>query len=432
MKPEDIKQIEQQTAKVREAYEEAERNMLEKVKARLARGITEPGWQERKLAEIRALTDSLFPDLKNLREVNAQVDDMINNAYDAGVQQAVGEMQDAGLTYPATANWNRGNAVKAVINESRNGLDKVGIKILRSAQDAYRECASLGVTQVVLGSRTLKEAVQDTLNRFADNGISGFTDSAGRKWTAQSYAEMCIRTGTLNAYRQGHIDKLVNSGYDLIITSRHSPTCEFCYPWQNRVLKLRGDSEYPSLAEAKAEKFLHPNCGHSFALYIPGVTEIPEPLSKKKLEEDMARNKEEYGAIQKQRQLERNVRRWKRREAVAIDPEEKAKCKIRIKNGQKALREHIKTTNEAYTAKYGQDEYGNDYILLNRDYGKEANRAGEAGVVQKPVPPAPKAPEPKAPKVKTEKPPTVQKAKSAGTGEQIPKKETLSQRLLGK
>src|SRR5690606_5493901 len=155
-----------------------------------------------------------------------------------------------------------------------------------------------------------REAAQMALNRFADAGITGFVDRAGRRWDIASYAEMATRTATGRAAIQGHTDRLTAPGYALGNGSDPPDWCSVCRPWEGRVLSLSGVTPgYPTLAEAQGSGLFHANCTHSLSAYIPGLTRAPE---RRRLA-----NPEGYEKRQRQRYNERQIRKWKRREAAA-------------------------------------------------------------------------------------------------------------------
>lgn len=60
-----------------------------------------------------------------------------------------------------------------------------------------------------------------------------------------------------------------------------------------------------------AESVIVHNCTHNLAPFIPGATTVDPPLEQ---------DGETYQASQTQRSLERELRRWVRREAAAMDP----------------------------------------------------------------------------------------------------------------
>lgn len=92
------------------------------------------------------------------------------------------------------------------------------------------------------------------------------------------------------------------------------------------------------------------NCRHNFTPFIPGVMERtytdeqlanidPPPF------EYEGKTYTHYEATQKQREIERTVRKWKRREAAATTKEDKQACQIRIKRLQSKYKEFSKAAN---------------------------------------------------------------------------------------
>ena len=128
-------------------------------------------------------------------------------------------------------------------------------------------------------------------------------------------------------------------------------TCRLCAPWQDKVLSLtglypRGTHRLPSavgdgyvtvhvagtLEEARAAGLHHPNCTHSEGLYLPGATVI-EPGTMG------VRDAETYDASQKQRALEREIRKHKRLLVAAITGEAETKARAAIRGYQAQIRE---------------------------------------------------------------------------------------------
>ncbi|MFF3325812.1 phage minor capsid protein [Streptomyces sp. NPDC002889] len=87
-----------------------------------------------------------------------------------------------------------------------------------------------------------------------------------------------------------------------------------------------------SLDDARRAGLQHPNCRHSTSAYLPGITRAPVEHSK-----DPA----SYEATQRQRGLERAIRKWKNRAAVATTPEAKRAVEARVRQWQGRMREHL-------------------------------------------------------------------------------------------
>lgn len=88
-------------------------------------------------------------------------------------------------------------------------------------------------------------------------------------------------------------------------------------------------------------------CRHSLVTHFPGITELPEPVDEEKALAN-------YGGEQKQRHMERQVKKWKRVEAGSIDAENVTRASGKVKEWQGKLREHLKENPQ-----------------LRRDYSRE-------------------------------------------------------------
>jgi hypothetical protein len=189
------------------------------------------------------------------------------------------------------------------------------------------------------------------MRAFADRGIQAFVDRAGRRWSLPSYAEMAVRTATARAATEAHMRTLSEAGVELVVVSDAPRECPLCRPWEGKVLTIGGPAgartvevEHAvedgrmvpvrvagSLDEARAAGLQHPNCRHSVSMYSPGLTRIEQATS------DPAG----YDAGQRQREIERTIRKWKRREAAAITPEAQRVARAKVRQWQGAMRQHL-------------------------------------------------------------------------------------------
>ena len=177
-----------------------------------------------------------------------------------------------------------------------------------------------GAAAVVSGNEGLHEATRRTIHRLARNGISGFTDKAGRQWTPEAYVKMDLRTTMANTARAAQDARCDAYGISLIEVSSHMGARPKCAPYQGRVFSrdgtrgvtedLNGDKiEYIPLSETsygEPDGLFGINCGHQQYPFIPGLSVksyYPYP------EEE---NAERYRELQAQRGMERKIRADKR------------------------------------------------------------------------------------------------------------------------
>lgn len=309
-------------------YSEAEAILLQKVARRLHRGITESGWAEQKLLEVQALRRDARAEVERLTEAIPQAtDDAIRSAYNRGVAAAATDLEAIGVEIRVAFAAVDEVKIAALARVTMERLAATHLRILRWTDDAYRQVVAEASGQVLTGALSRREAAQAALNRFADKGITGFVDQAGRSWDLVSYAETAVRSSAGQAAVSGHLDRLADNGHDLVIVSDSPGECPLCRPWEGEILSISGrTTDYPAFADAEAAGLFHANCTHSTGLYVEGLTRplrgTADPLT--------------HEAKQQQRYLERGVRRWKRREAVGD-----SSAGPKVREWQSRLSQHV-------------------------------------------------------------------------------------------
>lgn len=340
------------TAGIIALYAAAEEHLLQQLAATLGSGIERPGWAEEKLHQLNLARRQRERYIARLNvDVVGQTEKTVSMAYNRGRAAGVAELASHDLStgvFPAAQE----RAVALLAAELRGALAPMGQRITRAVDDVYRQTVATASATVVTGAQTRRQAAQQVLNDFARNGITGFVDRAGRSWNLTSYAEMATRTTAGHAAVQGHVDTLAANGQDLVWVDDVPRECPLCRPYEARVLSISGSTVgviqqaaatggppvrvnvMTSLAEARAAGFQHPNCTHSLSLYVPGATRRPTRTA----------DAEGYEAKQRQRAIERHVREWKRRQAVALDEPARRKAGAKVRQWQAEARRNVAET----------------------------------------------------------------------------------------
>lgn len=280
-------------------------------------------WAGLKLNQIKKLAADTRKVLQDLAGLDSNARQLVIDAYKSGLQ-----IIPSGLIGTNVA------AAELLAQDLVAGLTTSRFQILRKTVDAYRSIIGNVEGQVTLGVNTRITAARHALSQFADKGIVSFVDNAGRQWTMQSYTEMATRTAISNAFREGRIQGLTTNDKDLIIVSSVPNPSNLCAPYERKILSISGkDKRYTSLAEAKANGLYHPQCRHSFTRYIPGVTEIGKT--------DADKGYDDYEGMERQREIERSIRRWKRRLAVSNNDRDKNKARDKVKEWKDKLQQHL-------------------------------------------------------------------------------------------
>lgn len=290
---------------------------------------------------------------KPWKNVLTTVQAALDKAAEAGQGMAERDLAGRLANHPETLGVPVTNvrALEVIASDLHRVLADLPALALRNAFDSYQQIIASPAALNASGVITRRKATQDALNGFAARGIEGFTDKAGRTWHIDTYAEMATRTGAAHALRTAYEGELIARGEDLVLVTGNTYTCRLCAPWQDKVLSLTGlypagTHRLPSavgdgyvtvhvagtLEEARAAGLHHPNCTHSEGLYLPGATVI-EPGTMG------VRDAETYDASQKQRALEREIRKQKRLLVAAITGEAESKARAAIRGYQAQIRE---------------------------------------------------------------------------------------------
>lgn len=361
-------------------YEDAELALIEILRDALAKGIDSPRWAElklRALGDLREAVETVAVALQT--DANGAVAAALATAYGRGRQAAVAELGalDIGRELHARRILPGAPAVDRLAASYAADTRPLYQRITRSVLDVFR-----GVTARAAGTQLLtgiarRDASQRALDAFARRGVTGFVDSRGHAWELAAYAEMAVRSVTARAAIDGHIDAMAEVGQGLVIVSDAPLECELCAPWEGEVLALAGEpgprtvrvehAVQPtglravfrppttvavhiagSLPEARAAGLFHPNCRHNLGLYLPGVTtrppQHPTPGTT-------------YVDTQRQRAIERHIRRWKRAEAAAMDEKARQKARAKVRHWQAEARAHV-AAHEHIVRKPAREQIG--------------------------------------------------------------------------
>jgi hypothetical protein len=331
-------QLEEKAVTVLRIYQDAETAVFSEVARRIADGIEEDGWAEQKSQEIRALRRRIQQVILQLEEDGAEnVENLIDEAFQAGHSEAAKELEELTDENPIETAFAKTNqaAVTAIAQETVGNLKAAHFRILRTSEDAYRQVIARATGPAVAGGMTRRQAAQMALNQFANRGITGFVDNAGRHWDLASYAEMSTRSALARSMIEAHTTTLQENGRDLVIISDSPDECSICRKHEGQIYSLSGDSaDYPPLQRAVSDGLFHPGCTHRTGIFIPGLTKPLKDTS----------NAESGRQRQQQRYLERGVRHWKRRETVAITDKDKEFAKRKRKEWQQRLRDFVENS----------------------------------------------------------------------------------------
>ena len=360
-------------------YGEARERMLKSVADRVARGVTRYGWAERKANEVLGAHAQLSRDLDRAHaQRESLLSGVIDRAYATGSQQFYADMRSIlGDSAHISPNSMKTGYILADLNNSLNAAER---RILRQFDDRYADVIGAVSSELATGDMTAKQAVGEALQRFADQGITGFIDRGGHHWTLESYSEMAVLTAIERSTISGYVDTMQSYGYDLAVIDGHIGSCPICEAWEGVIISVSGnDPNYPSLNEAEGAGCFHPRCMHGIHTYYEGITHAPAG-GFRDAPREMRRPSAQYTARSKLRYMERMAQKYRDRALVAQTPQQKAQANAKARewsaaaNRQKSLQLSRTSGNISLPdirITRGVGPRGQNYWVLDFSTGKE-------------------------------------------------------------
>lgn len=219
--------------------------------------------------------------------------------------------------------------LESLIDEMHGKETTVEKATLRMLDDVYRQTIQRADMALQTGSVTVPQAIEMAVEDFARQGINCVEYRDGRRVNIADYVQMALRTSNTRAALLGGAKQRMALGIDIVRVSSYGGCSETCQPWQGGIYiddvfavfngeivgnrgKSRNGKWYLLLSVAVRAGLFHPNCRHTLTGCRDDAKPAP-PLDGEKIRQN-------YKLEQKQRALERNIRKWKRLEAAASDP----------------------------------------------------------------------------------------------------------------
>ncbi len=329
-------------------YAEAEATLFEAISKALAKGNDAPLQASARLEEVQALSQQAEKVLRDLEALaSTALEEGVSQAWQDGFERASQELEGLGEGHGISPSA----GLAQLLKEALGLLPDLTTGALRQVGDIYRQVIAETAPLALTGAATRQQVMTKALQKFAAKGIT-FFDGKNRTWSISSYAEMAARTAMARAANEGHLQTLRENGHDLVMVSRAPYSCPVCDPWEGKVLSQGGavgDRQEKNfltgemvtvrvagtVAQARAAGLQHPNCKHTFGVFLPGLTKPPPKPEAEGTYED----------TQQQRYLERQIRGWKRRAAAAPPGSDERKAATRhLRAYQEQMKEHLDKT----------------------------------------------------------------------------------------
>ncbi len=337
-------------------------------------GFEWSAWQAEKLKNMENFCRENLDIMNEYVDViDDQTRQLMTEQFQEGQQQAqrsAQELSDEPITPIPDKHFFGVNEKKmAKLMEDVTTLEKTAeTAALRMTDDIYRQTLNRVQLAMGTGSMTLNEAIDLATKDFLDKGINCIVYADGKRVNIADYVRMVLRTTSTRAALQGAAKRFAELGYDTVLVSQYGGCSKTCEPWQGQVYiddvftvwegekdEFQGKSNYCGewfwlLSYAVKNGLFHPNCRHTMAQYIHGRTQIPEPIPAEKI-------KEQRELEQKQRAMERKVRKFKRFAAGTCDPDTAKEYRRKLRQAQQELKAFVDEHNEVLHRDYDKEKY---------------------------------------------------------------------------
>jgi hypothetical protein len=237
-------------------YSKAENEIFLQLTNRLKTGIDDPLWARKKLRQIQQMRDDVMEQISILDlKVPPECNGTVSEAYTAGLNSVDADLKKQGIARTRDGQLyftDQVGIIEPQVGIAFAKIDKYKIEalakaltdqlllvhpqIIRAADDIYRHVITDSISQTMVGGATLKTAVQTSLSKFANRGVTGFVDKAGRNWSLQAYSEMACRSNYVQANLAGTQDRMSELGINTVIVSYHPGASDLCLPYEGKIL----------------------------------------------------------------------------------------------------------------------------------------------------------------------------------------------------
>lgn len=330
--------------------------------------------QNKMLQEMGATQDYVFA---RLAELTGKSRKEIKRLFEEGTGKALKSdreiYQAGGLKPPALET---SEPLQTVLNAGLKQTNNAFRNLTRTtAQGAYEQFGAAldrAWLQINTGGFDSNTAIRLAIKGLSAEGVRTVAYNSGKRDNIEVAVRRAIVTGVNQTSLRAQWTLADEMDCDLVEVTAHAGARPSHAVWQGGIYSRSGKSQkYPDFVSTtgygSGEGLGGWNCRHNFFPYIDGSSRA---YTKKQLDEYNKKKYEyngeklsEYEASQKQRQMERQIRRWKREyvamDAAGLDTTESA---VKISKWQAKERDFLKRTglkrqnDREQIADYGKSE----------------------------------------------------------------------------
>lgn len=260
------------------------------------------------------------------------------------------------------------NMINLAYNELSNRFIQMSSKIEQSAREAYLNVVEKGYLETTMGTYSYQESIRSSIDQLGNTGLTTLdyvvnkTDGSTRirHYDVTSTVRREILTASRQLSNKINMEVANQLDCEYLYLSEHIRCRPDHFDWQGTIIKkedLVAVTDYGSITGLAGI-----NCAHYFEPYFGDARGNDlKKISKKEATE-------QYNLSQKQRYLERGVRRWKRKTEMfkAIeDVEAYKKSYKKTREWQSRIREFTEVNDL-------RRDFTREYIVENKPLFKES------------------------------------------------------------
>lgn len=339
-------------------------------------------WQASRLEMLGTTREAIIRELSRALNVSEQrLIDMFDEAATRALATDNQIYRAAGYEpVPLAENPQLQQLIRSGLIKTEDAYLNLTLTTANTATLQFERALDLAYHEMISGGYTYQQAITDGIRMLTRRGIAVITYPTG--WV--DYLDVAFRRATLTGVNQTaaeiQLANMAQMGTDLVETTAHPGARPEHATWQGKVFSLSGaSSAYPNFRHVTGygtgPGLCGWNCRHSFFPYfdeLSGAAYTPDKLREyndKKVTYN-GREMSLYDATQRQRYIERQIRRWKREDnamAAAADASTNDVVKTALSRASWAAHDRV----------LHWQEQQRDFVTqtgLRRDYFRE--RAG--------------------------------------------------------
>lgn len=323
LKPEYLQRVPDGMIKL---YAQAEMDILENMAVRIARyGYWIPAveHQAKMLEEAGMVREEILARLKTLTgRTDRELRQLMQEAGGVALKSDDAVYRRQGLNPPpVSASEDLQKILQAGYEKTAGTFRNLTLTTARTAAHQFEQALDRAYMQITLGGMDSSTAIRSTIKQLSAEGVGAIRYPTGRTDTIEVAVRRAVVTGVNQTALRLQDARADEMGADLVEVSAHAGARPSHAQWQGGIYSRSGKSrKYPDFVKTTGygtgAGLGGWNCSHSFRPWFEGMSRT---YDKALLKEYQAKDYEyngvrmtEYEALQEQRKIERNIRRWKR------------------------------------------------------------------------------------------------------------------------